>query len=216
MRKSKKRNFMNVIVIIVDGKDEKWYIEKVKEHYPGKSIKTMKITPELYEKKKVGELFAYAKQKVGEDYNKVILILDKDNILKDNSEYERFKTYYANYQNVKYGTSKEYEWMSKLLLILNTPCLEFWYLLHFGKTTKFYSDFEGLKSDLRKCTNFRDYEKSETYYKKSPDIFNRLGGVEGVDKACANAHAFSLEEAKTRGVSELNLLFQFFKDLDNS
>ena len=33
MRKIKSGSFKNAIVVIVDGGDEKWYVEKVKEHY---------------------------------------------------------------------------------------------------------------------------------------------------------------------------------------
>ena len=44
------------IALVVDGKDEKWYINKVKDHYPWKVLKEIKVKPELPEKKKVEEL----------------------------------------------------------------------------------------------------------------------------------------------------------------
>ena len=61
MRKIKKRNLANSIVVIVDGEDEKWYIEKVKEHYPSKSLREMSVKPEFPQKKKVEDVFVYHK-----------------------------------------------------------------------------------------------------------------------------------------------------------
>ena len=52
MRKIKKRNLANSIVVIVDGEDEKWYIEKVKEHYPSKSLREMSVKPEFPQKER--------------------------------------------------------------------------------------------------------------------------------------------------------------------
>ena len=219
MRKIKKRNLANSIGVIVDGEDEKWYIEKVKEHYPSKSLREMSVKPEFPQKKKVEDVFVFAEAKIREGYSHVVLILDMDTILKDASEFEVFKKYYAKYIESKNNelTSRQktkYGWMGQLLLILNTPCLEFWYLLHFDKTTKFFPDYESLKSTLRKKDGFNDYEKREAYYKQTPDIFNRLGGLVGVKKACGNASLFSLEDARSKGVSEMNQFFLFFQNLD--
>lgn len=177
MRQSKKRNLKNAIAVIVDGKDEKWYIEKVKEHYPCKSLKSMGIKPELPEKKKVDDIFAYTKGKVEEEYSQVILILDMDTILRNDSEFRKFKLYYERYTAAKNNQLKgkqksSYGWMEKLLLIVNTPCLEFWYLLHHKRTKRFYDDFNALEPELRKCEGMENYEKSEAYYKRNPDILS--------------------------------------------
>lgn len=215
MRKIKSRSFKNAIVVIVDGEDEKWYVEKVKEHYPSKTLKETSIKPEFPEKKRVEDLFAFAKQKTEMEYCKVVLILDMDTILNDGQEFEKFKIYFEKYQealndNLSPRQKPKYGWMEKLLLIVNTPCLEFWYLLHFGKTTKYYADYEALKPALRRLPGFDAYEKREDFYKKSPDIYNRLGGLYGVLTACKNAVVFNLDDAKNKGVSEMNKFFEFF------
>ena len=36
----------------------------------------------------------------------------------------------------------------------------------------------------------------------------------GVKKACGNASLFSLEDARSKGVSEMNQFFLFFQNLD--
>lgn len=53
--------------------------------------------------------------------------------------------------------------------------------------------------------------KSEGYYKKSPNIYDRLGREEGILIARKNAIPFSLEEAKSKGISEMNKFFDFFE-----
>lgn len=62
----------------------------------------------------------------------------------------------------------------KIKLIVSYPCFEFWYLLHFGHTTKPYmaagnhSAGDRLAVDLRQCQGMAEYEKS------SEDIFKVL------------------------------------------
>ena len=96
-------------------------------------------------------------------------------------------------------------------IIKNTPCLEFWYLLHFSKTHKFFPDFSAMEATLRKQPGLEEYDKSEDYYKKSPNIYDRLGGEEGIRMARNNAMPFSLAEAKSTGISEMNKFFEIFE-----
>lgn len=59
----RKRRSPAAIAIIVDGKDEKWYIEKGRQHYPCDKIRKIKIEPNLPSAKKINELFSLAKEK---------------------------------------------------------------------------------------------------------------------------------------------------------
>ena len=101
--------------------------------------------------------------------------------------------------------------MNNLVIIVNTPCLEFWYLLHFSKTHKFFPDFSAMEDTLRKQPGLEEYDKSEGYYKKSPNIYDRLGGEEGIRMARNNAMPFSLAGAKSTGISEMNKFFEIFE-----
>lgn len=218
-RKIKARNLTNTIALIVDGKDEKWYFEKVKQHSSSKSMSYMRIDPDFPDRKKVDDLFTHARDMVKDGFFKVILVLDMDNILKENSEFERFKIYFERYNGAHNDTLKgnakaRHGWMKNLLLVINTPCLEFWYLLHHSKTRKFYRDFNDLLPDLRKCPQMNDYAKKEAYYKKSPDIIERLGGMDGIDRACQNSSEFCIDHATDRGVSEMYKVFNLFAHLD--
>lgn len=157
-----------------------------------------------------------AQQKLAMESSQVILILDMDSIIKDNQEFERFRVYYEKYLKSTQGTltpreKVKYGWMNNLVLIVNTPCLEFWYLLHFSKTHRFFPDFSAMEATLRKQPGLEGYDKSEDYYKKSPNIYDRLGGEEGIRMARKNAMPFSLEEAKSKGISEMNKFFEIFE-----
>lgn len=74
----RKRRSPAAIAIIVDGKDEKWYIEKVRQHYSCDKIRKIKIEPNLPSAKKINELFSLAKEKIEAHYNRVILFIDLD------------------------------------------------------------------------------------------------------------------------------------------
>lgn len=98
MRRIKRRSAEKSIAVIIDGKDEKWYLETIKEHYPNMAMKKATIKPDLPQKKSVEELFALAQQKLAMESTQVILILDMDSIIKDHQEFERFRVYYEKYQ----------------------------------------------------------------------------------------------------------------------
>ena len=217
-RECKLRQGHNAITLIVDGKDEKWYVNKVKEHYPCDALKTIKLNPELPERKKVQELFDLAKDKINKGYTFVVLIIDLDDPLKDANEFNKFKELYGKYvaaqANTLVGRQKSnYDLMKNLLLIVNNPCLEYWYLLHYSKTTKFFSDFAALSPTLHKIPDFSKYEKCERYYNNHPDIYERLNKNNGLTTARTNAIPFVLETCTNQGCSEMNLMFDYFDKL---
>lgn len=208
------------IALVVDGKDEKWYMAKVKEHYPCAALSTVKIKPELPTHKKVQELFDLAKSKLNEEYSYVILIFDLDEPLKDAKELAKFNELYQKYLLAKENKlseqqKKKYGWMKNLLLIINNPCLEYWYLLHFSKTTKHYADYATLFSDLKKIPELAKYEKSDGYYNNHPDIYERLGGDNGLKTARKNAVPFDNTICNSQGCSEMNFIFDFLDNLSN-
>ena len=87
--KPRKSNF--TVVVIIDGEDEKWYLEKVKEHYRPDILRKIKVEPALAQKKKVAELFVEAEKQVKAGSSKVVLIVDFDDIGKSDKELSEFK-----------------------------------------------------------------------------------------------------------------------------
>ena len=214
-RVTKNRKSNVSIALVVDGKDEKWYVVKVKEHYPCAALKSVKIKPELPTHKKVQELFDLAKAKLDEDYSFVILIFDLDEPLKDAGEMSKFNELYQKYilaqQDKLSGQQlKKYGCMKNMLLVVNNPCLEYWYLLHFNITTKHYPDFAALYPVLKKIPDLSQYEKSDGYYNNHPDIYERLGGDAGVKTARGNAVPFDCDTCYSQGCSEMNKIFDYF------
>lgn len=217
-RERKNKQAHAAIALVVDGKDEKWYTNRVKDHYSCNALKGIKIKPELPDQKKIQELFDYAKSKLEKGYTFVVLILDLDEPLKDSKEFMKFKELYEKYlcaqNNSLVGRQKtNYGWMKNILLVVNNPCLEYWYLLHYRKTTKFFANFAALCPELHKIPELAQYEKCEAYYNCHPDIYERLAKNNGLENARKNARPFDLDNCKSQGGSEMNLMFDFFDKL---
>lgn len=211
-----KRSLKSAVVIIADGQNEQWYLAKVKEYYPNDTLRHTKLKPEMSQLKKSKDLFAAAKEKVEEGYTHVVIIIDLDTIRKDKQDLTSFKELYLRYLNVKAGIGRKSDkWMTHVLAIVNNPCLEYWYLVHFKQTDKFFPDYDSVKKALIKKPLMEQYCKSESYYYSSPDIFKRLGGLDGLSGARANSdmHIFNIAECHNKGVSEMRLLFDFFDKL---
>ncbi len=217
-REIKKRSAKEAIAIIVDGQTEKWYLAKVKDNYPCTALKTVKVKPELPEYKRIQDLFDLAKNKLDEEYTFVILIVDLDEPRNDSSELAKFNDLYGKYLLAKKdklsGKQKDkYAWMKNILVIVNNPCFEYWHLLHFGKTNKSYKNYKSLLPDLKKKPNFANYDKTDSFYNNTPNIFERLGGIDGLIKARDNAVEFDLKTLESEGCSEMNAMFEYFDQL---
>lgn len=208
-RQSKQRKLNNTIAVIADGQTEKWYLERVKVHYPCEALKSTKIEPQLPQKKQIAELVRMAKAKVEEGYPRVILLVDFDEVLSNAEEFREFQHFYQEYRKDNHD-----QWMNSLMLVVNNPCLEYWYLLHFNSTGKFYSNYSELEVDLHK--KLSDYNKGEKYYCGNPDIYTRLDGNDGLTKARNNAKPFlpfDIQTCRERGVSEMSKIFDYFDSL---
>ncbi len=209
-RATKQRKLNNSIAIIVDGQTEKWYLEKVKAHYSCNALKSVRLEPQLPQHKKIGELVELAVQKATDGYKKVFLVIDLDEVIEKKTEFEAFQTFYKKCICGPDGIS----FSNNVKVIINNPCLEYWHLLHYIKTGKYYGCYNEMEGDLRKV--LPDYDKGERYYCGNPDIYIRLGGDNGLAKARENAIPllpFSLQTCIEKGVSEMGRLFDYFDTL---
>jgi len=171
--KSRKGKGKKVYAIIVDGETEVWYFMLMKRH---EALPKIDIRPELPKKKKLKEQY----EKVVEylDYNvydRVIWLLDFDTLIKEDIEKKKgqksslqaFKEY--KQQLERYNTKEK----RKVEVLVNTPCLEFWYLLHFEQTGRYYPQCITASKDLKK--HLPNYEKTRNYYlKQDNDLYKRL------------------------------------------
>jgi hypothetical protein len=58
-------------------------------------------------------------------------------------------------------------------VVVNNPCLEFWFLLHFEKTSKYFDTCSVAEIQLKKY--LKNYEKTQKFFtKQNDDIYSKL------------------------------------------
>lgn len=184
---------------VVDGECEKWYLEMLRENEKDKNIT---VKPELKLKMSIKEQYERVKELAKYGYNKVFWIIDFDTLNKEQAEAKKGKNiiaeFYLYYDKIKAN--------KKIVIIINNPCLEYWFLLHFKQTSKYYNDYNSLLPNLKKY--LPDYEKSEKYYKKkNKDIYKRLSPLLNIAKDNAlKLPNFNIQNTHT-GLTEMHLIF---------
>jgi|SRR5574344_455113 hypothetical protein len=86
---------------------------------------------------------------------------------------------------------RRYESKENVIICDSLPSIEFWFLLHYSKTNKYFMNSKSVEKELRKFIN--QYEKKEDFLKKRKwvdDMCNE-GKLESAKK---NAESFSNED----------------------
>ena len=140
----------------------------MKRHEP---LPKIAIKPDLPARKKLKDQYETVKE-YARHYDKVIWLLDFDTVLKESRETRKGQK--TKIQEFKaYG--KALEKHKNVEVLINTPCLEFWFLLHFHATGRYFTKCENAVEALKKLAPLKDYEKTERYYKKPHnDIYKKL------------------------------------------
>jgi len=164
-KQTHKRKFKTVYCVIVEGQTERWYFKLMNKH----ENSFIKIHPELQRKRKMKDIADYIKETlVDEGYDKIFWLIDMDAIQHNNQLCELNQA------------KKELKKIKKTEILINNPCLEFWYLLHFKNTKKEYFSCEKVIKEIKKYSELSNYKKSEKYYwNSSPDIYKRLKPYQG-------------------------------------
>ena len=208
MRKNK--NFQqpkrsgSVISFVVDGKCEYWYLQKWKEC----ENLSINLKPKLPKTKDIKSQFKLAVE-LSEESEKVFWVIDFDTILEETRKAAKgTKTTLQEFQELYNECVKN----EKIVIIVNNPCLEYWFLLHFKQTSKFYNTYEPhLKKDLQKF--LPDYEKTEKYYKNQRlNIYERL--KPNLQIAISNSEKlgeFDFDKIQTEGIAEMYKIFNELK-----
>lgn len=186
--------------LVVDGDCEFWYFQMLKRNHRNIGVD---LKPEIPQKKKLADQFAKVKD-YANIYDKVIWVIDFDVLAAETrkakkgamtaiQEFKIYKEFFENSSNVK--------------IIVNNSCLEFWLLLHFEATSRYFDSCEGAEKQLKK--HLPAYQKTEKFYTgQNQDIFLKLKPY--LNTAIANAKKlkpFTLENTQT-GVSEMNQFFE--------
>lgn len=117
----------------------------------------------------------------------------------------------------KLYTQKTKGKLTNVFVIINTPCLKYWILLHKKKTSTYYTTCDKVIKEIQKHSDFSDYEKSEKYYKSTAkDIYVKLKPF--LQTALINAYSlptFDIAEYE-KGLSEMHILFHELGLCDDS
>jgi len=199
-RKKKTPPIIKTYVIIVDGETEAWYFNMVKRNERQLRIN---IKPELPSKKTISQQYANIIESASNN-TKVFWVVDFDTILKETRESKKgvvtpLQEFDKYYKKLKKNNPN-------VVIIINSPCLEFWYLLHFEESAKFYDNCKKAERQLRKY--LKDYEKTKKFFtKENNDIYLRLKPYLKV--ALENSQKlkeFDIEEPY-RALAEMHLFF---------
>ena len=204
MRRTKKIHIERIptFAFVVDGETEVWYLNMLKRNE--KKLR-VKIKPEIPNKKSVEEQYNLVRDLANKEYEKVFWIIDLDTVVKEAKEAGKgkkspFRTF-AEYRE-KLITN-----FCHVVVIVNNPCLEFWFLLHFERTTKYYPAYAELEIQLKKY--ILNFEKTQRFFtNEKADIYIKLKPM--LKQAYTNARAldsFSSENPQ-RAMCEMDLLFQ--------
>jgi hypothetical protein len=186
---------------VVDGECEFWYINMLKRNE--RSI-NVDLKPEIPQRKKLVDQFKKVVE-LSNDYDKVFWIIDFDVI---NSETHKTKkgarTALQEFKDYYDKIKKEYK---NIIVIINNPCLEFWILLHFETTSRYFNTCEGAITKLERY--LPDYEKTQSYYtKQDQDIYLRL--KPHLKNALSNANKlvdFDFDNPHS-GMTQMQLFFE--------
>src|SRR5699024_5788324 len=194
-RKQKRPNY----AVIVDGETEVWYLNMLKRNE--RQIR-VNIKPEIPNKKSLKEQYkSVLNLAESGNYKKVFWLVDYDTIIKETRETAKAsrspEEVFNQYTN---SLNKDFE---NVVVIVNNPCLEFWFLLHFENTSRFFNDCTSVSRRL--STHLSDYEKTRRYFtKQNDDIYLKLQPY--LSSAYNNAKllgAYSSNSNKRRAICEM-------------
>ena len=192
----------NTFAIIADGKDEGQYFQMLKRNEPNLHVN---IEPKFPQKKKLSEQCQKVKE-FAENYTKVFWIIDLDKIIEESQVTKKGETSKIR-ELKKYLKELENYEFENIITILNNPCLEFWFVLHFEPTTKYFPKCGEAKKQLKKY--LKDYEKTQKYFTKpNNDIYLKLKPF--LSFALSNTKKTQRKnlDALKRAICEMNLFFE--------
>ena len=187
--------------VVVDGQTEFWYLQMLKRNE--RNIK-VDIKPEIPQKKKLSEQYTKVLE-LSDDYDKVFWILDFDVILSESANAKNNKQKPIDlFLEYKSAIEAKYK---NIAIIINQPCLEFWFLIHFEHIAAQFSNCESAIKKLKK--HLTDYQKTERYFtKQDNDIYLKLKIQLPTAKSNSKKMASFDRASPYSGLTEMYKLFE--------
>jgi len=191
MRKiRKRRKLKNAYVILVDGDSEIVYLNKIKPS-------NVKIKPELPSKKRLKEQYnEFKNYKKDKNFKDTFWIIDLDRAIRNEESLSMIKDYKKNYpENI----------------LINNPCLEYWFYLHFSSSGNFSDKCNTVISKLKRVNDiFKDYDKN---FKQTEIIAENLKNK--INIAYKNAKNRGCDLENLISCSEMYILFEQIDEFKN-
>ena len=202
MRRGEKRQTQQAFAVVVDGETEYWYLQMLKHNEPNILFS---ITPKILQKKNIDQQYELVTELSEEEYDKVFWIVDLDVLLKEEREKRNSTSPLQQFLNYYKSLSKQ----KKIVVIVNNPCLEYWFLLHFQKTNKVFTACTDAEKQVSQ--HLEGYEKTEKFFKKDNDIYKQLKPY--LQTAINNATTLGTFDTynHSKAISEMPLLFNILQ-----
>jgi len=186
---------------VVDGETEIWYLQMLKRNERHLKVN---IEPKLPQRKSIVEQYSLVKSLSSQEYTKVFWIVDFDSIISESRVSGIGKR--SSVQIFSELREDLIRNQKNVVVIINNPCLEFWFLLHFKKTSRFYENCVSVEAELKKY--LVGYEKNKRFFtKEGNDIYLKLRPY--LDMAILNSRSlgyYDFREYKN-SISDMHLLF---------
>lgn len=180
------------VALLVDGETELWYLQMLKRN---ELLKNVSILPELPRKKKLFDQFQVVKANA-EIYDLSIWVVDMDVVIAEGKTAE-LKSYL-----------EEGDGIDNIHILINSPCLEFWFLMHVRDTGRYFAECDPVGRLLKGSNPLKSYEKTEKYFvRTNPDIYKRLRPHLAMGVANATKRGNYDREAPEQAKAELYKLF---------
>jgi RloB-like protein len=129
------------------------------------------IKPEIPNKKSIAAQYKLVCDLSSKEFTKVYWIVDLDTVIKEANEAPRGKkSPLVTFQEYRTNLVDNFK---NVDVIVNNPCLEFWFLLHFETTSKYFKTCSDAEQQLKKHLN--NFEKTQKFFtKQNDDIYLKL------------------------------------------
>ena len=198
MRRGKKIQTKQAFAVVVDGETEYWYLQMLKQNEPDILFN---IAPKILQKKNIDHQYKLVTTLSEEEYDKVFWIVDLDVLLKEEREKRNSTSSLQQFLNYYKSLSKQ----QKIVVIVNNPCLEYWFLLHFQMTDKVFTACTNAEKEVSQ--KLKGYEKIEKFFKKDNDIYKQLKPYLQTAKKNATALGSFDTHNHSKAMCEMPLLF---------
>ena len=198
MRRGEKRQTQQSFAVVVDGETEYWYLQMLKHNEPNIPFN---IKPQILQKKNIDQQYELVTELSEEEYDKVFWIVDLDVLLKEEREKRNSTSSLQQFLNYYKSLSKQ----QKIVVIVNNPCLEYWFLLHFQKTNKVFTACADAEKQVSQ--KLEGYEKTEKFFKNN-DIYKQLKPFLKTAKENATALGSFDPYNHSKAMCEMPLLFK--------